>query len=353
MSRRVVALWLVAVVLIGVILVLMPRGESADATLALRRFLASSGLRISAGEAPPASGGTFVLLRDLRDEEDARALLRWAARGGRLVVADPSSAIVPLSGARPANPIALVGQETLEPACIAEEVVGVGRIVARASDWTLAPDDPFVSCFPAGRGGFVLVRDYGQGKLVLVGGISAFTNELLRSPDNALLALRLVGSGPDVVFGPPVPRAAGGPSGSLWAVLPVRAKVLIIGVGLAAVAFALVRGRRLGQPVLEEPLAPIPASELVRATARLYRRGRTAGYSGRLMRDATRARIARRLEVRGKPDELPAILARITGMSPDRLGEALSGPGPSSDDELIRLGILLHEVESRVGERPR
>ncbi|MGH2683442.1 MAG: DUF4350 domain-containing protein [Actinomycetota bacterium] len=91
MSRRVVALWLAVVVLIGVLLVLVPRGESADATLALRRFLAHAGVRISEGEAPPAPGGTFVLLRDLRDDEDARALLRWAARGGRLVVADPSS----------------------------------------------------------------------------------------------------------------------------------------------------------------------------------------------------------------------------------------------------------------------
>ncbi len=258
-----------------------------------------------------------------------------------------------MSRVRPANPVALVGHKTLEPACIAEEVVGVGRIVARASDWMLAPAEPFVSCFPAGEGGFVLVRHYGQGKLVLVGGISAFTNEVLRSPDNALLALRLIGSGPEVVFGPPVPRAAGGPSGSLWAVIPARAKVVIIGVGLAALAFALVRGRRLGRPVLEEPLAPIPASELVRATARLYRRGRTAGYSGRLMREATRARIARRLGVGTNPEEVPAILARITGMSPDRLGEALSGPEPSSDEELIRLGNLLQEVESRAAGSAR
>jgi hypothetical protein len=348
MSRRAVLLSVVAVVFLAVLFTLMPRGEGAEATLALRRFLANTGLRVLDADVPPRGGGSFVLLRDLRDQDDAGDLLRWARRGGRLVVADPSSKILSLSGTTQANPVALMGHETLEPSCMTEEVVGVAQIVVTASDWMLAPDDSFVSCFPSGDGSFVVVREYGQGKLVFVGGSSTFTNELLRSRDNALMARRLVGSGPEVVFGPPFPRSAGGPSGGLWTLVPSRAKVLIIGLGLGAVAFALVRGRRLGRPVLEEPLAPIPAGELVRAAARLYRRGRTTQYAGRLMRQATLARIASRLGAASDPSELPAVAA-ASGMSPDRLEEALSGPDPSSDQELIRLGRLLHEVERRLG----
>jgi hypothetical protein len=351
-SRRAVILWIAAVALLSAVLVLMPRAESGDATLALRRFLANMGLRVSEGGSPPDEG-TFVLLQDLRTEQDARSLLRWAGGGGRLVVADPASAITALSGARPAALVGLVGNETLEPGCVIEEIVGVRGIAARASDWSFAPGGPFVSCFHADRGGYLLVRGYGEGTVVLIGGRSSLTNELLLSEDNALWALRLVGDGPEVVFGPPLPPAAAGSSGGLWATLPPGAKVVIVGIGLAAVAFALVRGRRLGRPVLEEPLAPIPASELVRATGRLYRRGRTPAYAGRLMREKTRARIAGRLGTAGDPDELAAILAGTTGVSGKDVEEALTGREPSSDEELIRLGVLLSEVESRIGERSR
>jgi hypothetical protein len=351
-SRRAVVLSIVAVGLMSVVLVLMPRGESGDATLALRRFLADMGLRVSEGGTPPDEG-TFVLLQDLRTEQDARSLLRWAGRGGRLVVADPASAIAALSGALPAAPVGLAGSETLVPGCVTEEIVGVHGIAARASDWSFAPGGPFVSCFHAHGGGYLLVREYGEGAVVLIGGRSSLTNELLRSEDNALWALRLVGDGPEVVFGPPLPPTAAGSSGGLWATLPPDAKLMIVGICLAAVAFALIRGRRLGRPVLEEPLAPIPASELVRATGRLYRRGRTPGYAGRLMREATRARIDRRLGTAGEPDERAAILAGTTGMSGKDVEEALTGRDPSSDDELIRLGVLLSEVESRIRERSR
>ena len=45
------------------------------------------------------------------------------------------------------------------------------------------------------------------------------------------------------------------------------------------------------------PITPIPASELVRATSRLYRRGRSLGYAARVMRESTRARMGRRFGV--------------------------------------------------------
>ena len=123
---------------------------------------------------------------------------------------------------------------------------------------------------------------------------------------------------------------------SVWAALPERAKAMIAAIVVAAVAFAAVRGRRLGRPVIEEPIAPIPASELVRATSRLYRR----------------ARIGRRFGVEPTHDELPAIAANATGMPPERLEEALSGSEPRTDEELIRLGSLLAEVETRARGGP-
>jgi len=85
MSRRLVAMWLTIILLLGVLIALVPRAESVESTLALRRFLAESGYQVSEG-GPPPRGGTYVLLSDLRTPDEDRALLAWAASGGRLVV---------------------------------------------------------------------------------------------------------------------------------------------------------------------------------------------------------------------------------------------------------------------------
>jgi hypothetical protein len=342
-----VAVWLMILVVLGVLVVLMPRAESGESTLALRRFLANSGVDVSEGGPLPSPDGTFFLLHDLRTTEEARSLLDWAASGGRLVVADPASAVVRLAGAEVGDPLGLVGAQTLEPGCLAEDVVDVRRIVARASDRTLR-GDPFVSCFE----GLALVREHGRGSVVLLGGFTALTNEYLRAADNALLALRILGLRSTVAFGSPTPLQAGAPATGVWGALPDRAKVMIVAIAFAAVAFAAVRGRRLGRPVLEEPIAPIPASELVRATSRLYRGGRSLGHAARAMRASTRARIGRRFGVGAGHEELPVIAANATGMPPERLEEALTGPEPRTDEELIRLGSLLAEVETRARGGP-
>jgi hypothetical protein len=335
--------WLTIVLLLGVLVALVPRAESVESTLALRRFLAGSGRQVSDGGSPPEGPGTYLILHDLRTPDEARSLLAWAASGGRLVVADPRSTLVALSGASVGDPIGLVGAQTLEPACLAEEAVGVRSIAVRASDRSLRGGDRFVSCFD----GHVLVRAHDRGTIVLLGGFTALTNEYLRTADNAVLALRLAGREGPVVFGPPVPASVGTPSTGLWGALPERAKAAIVAIVIAALAFAALRSRRLGRPPADEPIAPIPASELVHATSRLYRRARTPGYAARVMREATRARVGRRLGVPGESEALTTVAANVTGLPPDRVEEGLSGPDPRTDDELIRLGSLLSEIESR------
>lgn len=343
MSRRMAIVWIAIVLMLGVLIALVPRAESVESTLALRRFLAASGRQVSEGGPPPEGGGTYVILHDLRTPDEARSLLAWAASGGRLVVADPRSTLVTISGASVGDPVGLVGARTLEPACLAEEAVGVRSIVVRASDRSLRGGDRFVSCFD----GHVLVRSHDRGTLVLLGGFTALTNEHLRTADNALLALHLAGSEGPVVFGPPVPADAAAPETGVWGALPERAKVAILAIAVAALAFAALRSRRLGRPPAEEPIVPIPASELVRATSRLYRRARSLGHAAGMMREATRARVGRRLGVPAESEALPTVTAHVTGLPPERVEQGLSGPDPSTDEELIRLGSLLSEIESR------
>lgn len=343
MSRRMVIVWIAIVLLLGVLVALVPRAESTESTLALRRFLAASGRQVSEGGPPPEAGGTYVILHDLRSPDEARSLLAWAASGGRLVVADPRSTLVTLSGASVGDPVGLVGARSLEPACFAEEALGVRSIVVRASDRSLRGGDRFVSCFD----GHLLVRSHDRGTLVLLGGFTALTNEHLRTADNALLALRLAGSEGPVMFGPPVPAEVAAPATGVWGALPERAKVAILAIAVAALAFAALRSRRLGRPPAEEPIAPIPASELVRATSRLYRRARSLGHAAGMMREATRARVGRRLGVPADSEALPTVAAHVTGLPSERVEQGLSGPDPGTDEELIRLGSLLSEIESR------
>ena len=334
----------VALAALALLVLLTPRSEDPDSTLALRRYLENLGLEVSERDGLPTEGGTLVLLADIRGPDEAQPILDWADAGGHLVVADPTSPIVEMVGGSVAATLGFGGTLELTPGCVAPAVVGVDRVVARATDRTLVADDPaLVSCFPVGNGALVLTRTFGEGTVTLLGGSSAFTNALLREADNAVLAAGIVGSGSEVVFGPPATAVPG--SSGLWDTLPDRARAAVWAIIAAVLAFALVRARRLGQPVVEEPIAPIPGSELVRAAGRMYRRARATAYAGTLMRQATVARMSRRFGTAGAHD-LSGAVARTSGLPRDRIDEILAGREPRDDDELMKLGTDLEGLSA-------
>ena len=321
-----------AIVVLAVLVLLTPRSEDPNDTAALRRYLGSLGQEVRAGEGLPPADGTLVLLEDVRGPAEAQAILDWVEDGGHLVVASPESGFVGMLGASAGPTIGFTGLTELEPGCLAPAAVGVDRIVARSTDRVLTSDDPaFVSCFAVDDGALLLTRAHGDGRVTLLGGASAFTNALLREADNGALAAQVIGPGADVVFGPPA-EVAPAPVG-LWDALPAGARAALAGVVAAAVAFALVRARRLGRPPVEEPIAPIPGSELVRAAGRMYRQARATAYAGTLMRRAAASRMSRRLGSTGA-DDLSAALARTSGLPEDRVKAILEGDGPRDDDRI-------------------
>jgi Domain of unknown function (DUF4350) len=334
-----------AIAALAALVVLTPRTEDPDATQALRRYLANLGVPVTEADGLPPAEGTLVLLADVRAPAEAQPILDWVQGGGHLVVTDPDSAIVSMAGGSPTATIGFTGTEELEPDCLAPAVVGIDRIVARASDRVLVSEDPaMVSCFPVGDGALLLTRSFGDGRITLVGGQSAFTNAMLREADNAVLAAQVAGPGRDVVFGPP---AVGAPAPlGIWDALPDGARASLVAIVAAVLAFALVRARRLGRPIVEEPIAPIPGSELVRAAGRMYRQARAAAYAGGLMRRGAVSRLSRRLGAAG-PDDLAAATARATDLSPERVGEILAGREPRDDIELMELGAELEGLTAR------
>jgi hypothetical protein len=332
-------------------------GTGPGGTVALERFLGRMGADVSSGERPPERG-VFVLLADVRDEEQAADVLSWVDRGGRLVLADPYAATASAAGVEPGGP---VGRSVLSPGCVAPEAAGVDRLTVSDHERGLELPPEAVACFPSGEDPFLGVVPYGRGTVVALGGASPLTNELLLRTGNARLALRAVAPAEgcpagtpvcgQVVFGPPAPAGFGQALG-LWASLPPRARVVAFGLGLALVVFAAARGRRLGRPVVEEPLTVIPASQLAHAASGLYRNARAVAHAGTLLRDAAAWRISRRL---GFPT---ADAGEVRGLleADGRLGEApgiLGAPPPRDDTELLELGEGLARLESAAVEELR
>jgi hypothetical protein len=342
-GRRRTIVWLLVVAGLALAVALSSSPTGLADTTALRLFLEKSGFDVRDGNTPPVGGGTFVVLADLRDEREAQPLLNWARSGGRLVIASPGSATAFGADIERTEPIGVLGTTHLSPNCVADVTQGVGNIVVRAPDQVLDSIRPrSVWCYPHGNGAFLIETPLGSGSLVAMGGYSPFTDQLLREGDNAALALRVFGGGGPIVFGSALPPAA--QHRGLWATVPSFVKVLIFEIIIAMIMFAFVRGRRLGRPVIEEPVESIPAGELVVATGGLFRRARATGYSARLIRERAKTSLARRTGLAQDSPRFAASVAAAAGMPEDRVERALGGPEPANDTELLVLAKELDEI---------
>jgi hypothetical protein len=326
-------------------------GRGPDGTVALRRYLERMNLEVGTSAVPPEPGkGTFFLEYDLRDTESAEKILDWVREGGRLVLATPNSAIAAELGVEAGNPAidsVLPGARVLRPECGALAGTGVAEVAVARSEPPLEVPRRAESCLPADDGPHLAFVGHGRGQVVMLAGRSPLTNQLLEGRDNALLAYRLfAGFGP-VVYGPPIdPDTA--PAGTFWESLPGGARAGVATFVLALVVFALVEGRRFGRPVVEQPLSPIPSSQLVGATAGLYQAAGAAGFAaGQLRRGAAR-RVAARLGMPGNTD-VEAVRSAAQSMLDDpALAEALREVSPKDDKELIELARNLNRLEEAV-----
>ena len=340
--RRIVA-WTVGVIAsIAILAALAPASAGPGRLVALHRFLANLGVSVSDESAPPAHG-VYLLPVDRRSNAQITALLGWVQQGGRLIVTDPSSNLFDRFGVRSGR-VSVFGDATLQTDCVREDTLGVGAVEVSAGDRLLTTTQG-AGCFASGDGSYVVFIPQGAGMVVLAGGPSFLTDELLNHADNATFVADLVGPGP-VVIGP-----SGAPvASSLWAAIPTPAKAVFWELVVAVTVFAFARGRRLGRPIEDEPVSPIPSGELVDASARLYRRARASGFCGRVLRDWTASRLARRTGVAPDPDpaRLAAAIARASDVPVDRLEHALAGPDPASDQQLVELGRELESIAQQI-----
>jgi hypothetical protein len=303
-----------------------------------------------AGPLPPPGRSVALLLNDQLDDASRAQVTSWVHHGGTLVVADPTSPLTGASLAQSGEPDqALASSGPLLPACQAPWVRGVTQ-VDPAGDPLLEVPAGSEGCFPQAGGDFAVARRLGTGVVVSLGGADLWSNEYLADQDNALLAADLLGPGRGfTVAWLTTPWTAGG-NKTIWSLVPARVKACLGGLILAVLAACTWRARRLGRPVLEDPVVPVPGSELVLATGRLLARNRRWDEAATFIRDDLCNQLRSRFGQ--APDADPASAALVaamhTGLQMDEVMATLCGPLPRDEEELLSLAASVHRIRKEV-----
>jgi hypothetical protein len=286
---------------------------------------------------PRSTSETALVLVDRLTEAERADLVSWVERGGRLVVADPSSPLSP----------SLADLQTtdllLRRSC---DVVGIdGSLeLAGSSFGRYATSTMEASCFGDGRLAHVVVETMGTGEIISLGGAVTLTNENLDQADNAVLAVELL-AGPATELAIVYDAGAVGGERTLADLIPRSVRWFGWQLALAFAIYVLWRGRRFGRVVIEPQAVEIPGSLLVRATGELARRSGGATAAGERMRLDLDRRLRReyRLPTDISTAQMVSIVAARSDADPAALGRALLGPLPTEGRSLVQ---FLADVDS-------
>lgn len=305
-------------------------GLAAWAELARRDGIEVRALRASPSKASLSGGGTVAVMDagELTGDE-ARALRAFAERGGRVVAGgQPGRWTRTLLAAKDPPAWEGDGPKTAKALAAAPESAGVKRVRTSGDGrWPRAGRAQRVLAGDAGT--LLLVAPAGRGRIALLADTSPLQNRLLGEADNAAFALALSGRGPlrfvESVHGY-------GPARGL-AALPARFGWALIGLALAALAFMVARGRRLGPPEPERRDLPPPRRAYVDALAATMARGKAREEAVAPVRAEARRRLARRAGLGPDADAAAWHAAALAaGLEED---EARTLAGRVEDDEAV------------------
>jgi hypothetical protein len=291
--------------------------------------------------AAPSPEATVILLDPpYVAPNDARALREFVREGGRLVVGGLSQSdlreIVPSPPGRAGPGVTVASAHGLG------DVRRVRTAGVRA--WATAGSArPLVS----GRGRTVVAMvPYGQGRIYLLADSSPLQNRLLARADNAALGLALAGTAARPVEFLESYHGYGRSSG--LSALPLAWKLLLIGLGLAALVYMVARGRRFGPPQPEGRELPPPRREYVDALAASIARSRRRDEAVEPVRRGARETLLRRAALAPDAgDEAVREAAHRVGLAEADV-EALLSP-VRTDADVLALGRAL----ARIGQDQR
>jgi hypothetical protein len=327
-----------------------PSSVAPNGAKALALFLERLGARLDTSGTLPAMGrGVALVLDDQLGDAQRAQVTQWVRRGGALVVADPSSPLEDASLAPGLPDQPRPAPAVLAPGCRAPWAAGVAHVATAGDDLLEVPAGAY-DCFPVGGDAFAVARDEGAGVVVALGGAGLWSNAYLGDDDNALLAADLLVPGRGYVVSWLLAPRVGGGTASLWSLVPVRVKGCLGGLAAALLTACLWQAKRLGRPVLEDPLVAVPGSELVVATGRLLAGNANSQETAVFLRDELCAELRARF---GQgPGTEPATVAAMAAMhvrsTRHDVVQALSGPPPRGEQELLVLARTLQQVREEV-----
>ncbi len=370
-----------------------PDGTGPDGLLALRLFVDEAGgsavrdvglpsdeIDVAILAFPPSPPFTADGI-DIERAPNWGPLLDWVARGGTLVTSVDVETGPSVSGAVEDDEDLTVVQGL----CSIDALAGVGEIrpLVHAK---IAAENGDTSCFGESGEAVVVSRALGQGRIVRLGSIGAFTNRALDDADNGALAARLllVNAEPTVGFLPAAPvwfvvdddgevvldgdgvpvqdgglfggqpvdedgNPVGAGDSSLLDLIPRSVIPMLLALAGALLLFALSRGRRLGSPI-EEPLPiELPSSSYVEAVGRAYGRVDDAKQrSATILRHDLRTEIARRVGMASDVTSMQLAEALSSGDDRQRLVQILDGPAPTTDEALVATAQQLVDTRERI-----
>ncbi|NGN94646.1 DUF4350 domain-containing protein [Nocardioides sp. KC13] len=323
-----------------------PESPDPDGARALVRVLEDHGVEVDVVRSSKALDDAeieadttvFVTGTDALGEDTASRLRERTADAGDLILAEPAPYVSAMLGV----PYAVAQTpETVEARCDDPRWEGLSI----HADAVTAYDAG--SCFPH-EGGAVLAPADG---LTVWGAPQVLTNDQILRADNAAVALRLLGESDHLVwYIPSIDDLAPDEAHSPASLLPRWIGPALWLLLLAVVAFAIVRGRRLG-PLAVEPLpVHVRAGETTRSLGRLYRRAGDRTHAVTMLRQAARTRLTQRLRLgrEATPEAVVRAVAHHTGR-PDLEVSALLTDAPiENDQDLITLANALAALEEEV-----
>jgi hypothetical protein len=330
-----------------------PSSTAPNGARALALLLRELGDKVNTSGLLPAPGkGVALVLYDQLDGSTRAEVTRWVRRGGTLVVADPAS---PLEGTVVAQGLpntALTTSGPLAPGCQAPWARDVSVVDPEGDPLLEVPSGAY-SCFPVfghGNTSFAVAQNEGTGVVVALGGADLWSNRYLSDTDNALFAADLLAPAKGGTVGWLVTSRVGSGTATIWSIVPSRVKALLATLVIAVLATCVWRARRLGRPVLEVPLVPLPGFELVVATGRLLEKNRRFEEAAALMRADACGQIASRLgQAPGTgPATVAQVAAHFSGLPADEVVAALCGPPPRNESDLLELARSLQLIRGEV-----
>lgn len=222
------------------------------------------------------------------------------------------------------------------------------------------PPDSVTLCFTDDgfTGASVHIDRPGRGSEHILADRTIMSNDALATDGNAALAFNLVGSHDTIAWyvGDPADEtlfAQDQPGASYFApTTPAWLSPLVVSLAITGFVAALWRGRRMGALVSEPLPVIVRASEATRGRARLYRHAGARGHASAAMRAAAASRMAARLGLprSADPDGVVTAIASATGREAHQIQQALYGPAPTTDDQMLDLVALLDSLEGEVAQ---